>query len=496
MTIQRALLSVSDKTDLVPFAKFLETQGVELISTGGTARVLTEAGIKVLDISEVTEFPEMLDGRVKTLHPKIHGGILFIRGNDSHEKTITEHQIGAIDLVVVNLYPFQQTVASGADDATCIENIDIGGPSMLRSAAKNHAAVTVVTEVSDYQKVIDEIKQNGDTTLETRRRLAGKVFKLTGEYDTAIANYFGVGIKLKYGENPHQKAELVQAEKVPNSLAHAEQLQGKQMGYCNYLDADGALALISSFAESKPTCAIIKHATPCGVAQADDLLEAYICALAADSTSAFGGIVAFNGEVNAKIASKLTEMFLEVIIAPDFTQEAQTILAEKKNLRLLKVGKLQLRSEEAWQERSIWGGKLRQTYDYKQLTTADLKVVVGDWSEEEKQQAIFAWQITKAVASNAIVLAKDFATVGIGGGQTSRVGAAEIAIRQAGDKAKGSIVASDAFFPFADSIESLAKAGVSAIIQPGGSMRDSEVIAAAEKAGIKMVFTGTRAFRH
>ncbi len=503
MKISRALLSVSDKSGIVEFAQFLDDNGVEIISTGGTARSIREAGIAVKDISEITNFPEMLDGRVKTLHPAIHGGILFVRGNDTHEKTVEEHQIGAIDLVVVNLYPFEQTVARGATEAETIENIDIGGPSMLRSAAKNFAAVTVVCDPTDLAQVKAEIIADGGTTYETRRYLAGKVFQKSARYDAAIAHFFDndfVGkfftnpLPLKYGENPHQQAQFYPSDPIVTpSIGAAKILQGKQMGYCNYLDADGAYNLILEFTE--PAAAIIKHATPCGVAVGKNVEEAFIKALATNPVSAFGGIIAVNRTVTKELAEEIVKTFFEVVIAPQFDLEALTVFTAKPNLRLLETGEMKRIAGEQ-DMRAISGGILQQDRDAATLSEDKLQEVVGKLEANELADVLFAWQVVKHVKSNAIVIVKNGQTLGLGGGQTSRVDASRIAMEQAGDKAQGAIAASDAFFPFADGVEFLAKAGVSVIVQPGGSIKDEEVFAAAKTLGIKMVLTGTRAFRH
>jgi phosphoribosylaminoimidazolecarboxamide formyltransferase/IMP cyclohydrolase len=503
MKITRALISVSDKTGIVEFGTFLHEKGIELVSTGGTAKALRESGLPVKDVSEITNFPEMLDGRVKTLHPMVHGGLLYVRGNDEHERTITEHKIGSIDLVVVNLYPFENTLAKGAPDDVVIENIDIGGPSMLRSAAKNFNAVTVITDPNDIDTVKQQIEQSGETTLELRQQLAGKVFATTAQYDAAIAKFFNTDFtsqfaikrsELKYGENPHQKAAFYKDVKtVSPSVATAEQLQGKQMGYCNILDADAALNLALDF--NNPAAVIIKHATPCGVAVADSVEEAYKKALASDPVSAFGGIVAINCEVSGELAKTLSEIFLEIVIAPTFSAEAKEVFKAKPNLRILETGNWQpLENINEW--RSITGGFLQQEKDVSRLTAKDIEMACGEATEAEIKDFQFAWKVCKHVKSNAIVLVKDMQTVGIGGGQTSRVGAAEIAVRQAGNKAKGATAASDAFFPFPDGVEMLANAGVTNIIQPGGSRNDETVIETAKSLNLKMAFTGTRVFKH
>lgn len=503
MKITRALLSVSDKTGIVDFAEFLHKRGIELISTGGTAKAIREKNIPVKDISEITEFPEMLDGRVKTLHPKIHGGLLFVRGNDAHEKTVTEHEIGAIDLVVVNLYPFAKTVARGAGEEECIENIDIGGPSMLRSAAKNFAAVTVVVDPADLEIIKSEMTESGGTKFETRKRLAGKVFAETAQYDAAIAHFFNPEFSaffprkianLRYGENPHQEAMLFgTAHPMGASIATATKIQGKELGYCNILDADAALALALEFKE--PVAVIIKHATPCGVALAQNAFDAYTKALAADSISAFGGIVAVNREIDERLATKMNEHFLEVVIAPSISAEARKVFAQKENLRVLEIPDWSIPKGEM-EIRSILDGVLMQNRDDKMMEKGDLEYAVGTFEESEITDALFAWKVVKHVKSNAIVIVKNGVTVGIGGGQTSRVRSSEIAVKSAGELARGAVAASDAFFPFPDGVEFLASAGVTAIIQPGGSKKDADVFETAKKLGIKMALTGTRAFRH
>lgn len=503
MKITRALISVSDKTGIVEFAGFLQSQNIEIISTGGTARIIRQAGIDVKDIAEVTRFPEMLDGRVKTLHPAIHGGILFIRGNDDHEKTIEEHQIGPIDLVVVNLYPFEETVANGATEEEVIENIDIGGPSMLRSAAKNFASVTVITDPHDLNVVRAEIEKTGKTSFRTRKYLAGKVFEKTARYDTVIAHYFNPdffsqftyrGEDLKYGENPHQTAQFVRsAIPVVPSVGYAKKIQGKQLGYCNYLDADGAFNLILEFQE--PAAAIIKHNTPCGVATGATVLDAFQKALAADPVSAFGGIIAINRPVDKVLSEAIVKTFFEVVIAPKFLPESLPVFAEKPNLRLLETG-IMKKTLSQKDMRSISGGFLLQDHDDAEITEKTLQNAVGKLDKIETADAIFAWKVVKHMKSNAIAIVKNGQTLGLGCGQTSRVDSAKIAIASAGKSAKGAVAASDAFFPFPDGVDVLAAAGVSVIVQPGGSVKDADVFAAAEAQGVKMALTGMRAFRH
>ena len=514
--IQRALLSVSDKTGLVPFAQILAAAGVELISTGGTARALREAGLAVKDISEHTGFPEMLDGRVKTLHPKVHGGLLFIRGDANHEATVREHGIAAIDLVVVNLYPFEQTVAKpdvSLHDA--IENIDIGGPSMLRSAAKNHASVTVVVDPQDYAEVSGQIKGDGNTTLELRRKLAAKVFARTAAYDGAIAAHLQKEFKtasdsgpppslsisaplaqpLRYGENPHQKAALY--GKFRNFF---RQLHGKELSYNNILDLTAAANLIAEFAGDPPTLAILKHMNPCGVGQGTDLRAAWDKALATDQQAPFGGIIAVNRALDGACADAIAEIFSEVIIAPDFSAEALAILQKKKNLRLLKSLKSPL-TAPAWDVRSVGADSfLWQERDIRIAAAGDLKIVTRRQPDELESSAMrFGWRVAKHVKSNAIVYAGADRTLGIGAGQMSRVDASRIAVWKAGEaklSLKGSVVCSDAFFPFPDGLMAAAEAGATAAIQPGGSVRDAEVIAAADERNMAMAFTGTRHFRH
>lgn len=505
--IKRALLSVSDKAGLVDFAKILASKGVEMLSTGGTAKLLRENDIEVMEVSDYTGFPEMMNGRVKTLHPKIHGGLLALRGNAEHMKAADNHGIGMIDLVVVNLYPFEATIKKErVTESEAIEQIDIGGPSMLRSAAKNFQSVTVVTDPADYEMVGLEIKNNDDTTPETRRRLAGKVFETTARYDGAIVNYLSKGLidgfmmkklqDLRYGENPHQKAAFY--ADLPGhkeaSLVNAQQLQGKELSYNNIMDADGALSLVREFSE--PTVAFIKHANPCGIASAKTIYEAYRLAYETDSKSAFGGIIAFNQPVTKEIAEDIVSKFFEVVLAPDFEDGVMEIFETKANLRILKLPEIKP-EPPAKTYRKVSGGLLIQDLDTTRVTEADLKVVTKRApTAEEMKDMLFAWHVVKHVKSNAIVLAKNGATVGIGAGQMSRVDAVELSIKKAEGREDGSIMASDAFFPFPDSIENAAKYKITAIIQPGGSIKDADVIAAADKAGIAMVFTGKRAFLH
>ncbi|WNO53847.1 bifunctional phosphoribosylaminoimidazolecarboxamide formyltransferase/IMP cyclohydrolase [Stakelama saccharophila] len=523
--IRRALLSVSDKSGITELGAALVRHGVELVSTGGTAKALRDAGLEVRDIAELTGFPEMMDGRVKTLHPVVHGGLLAVRDNDEHVASMNEHGIGAIDLVVVNLYPFEQTVAKGAGRDEIIENIDIGGPSMVRSAAKNHASVAIVTDPADYDALIAEMDAEGSgTTLDTRKRFAAKAYAATAAYDSAIAQWFAfadqgerfpatlpltftLGDELRYGENPHQSAALY-LPKGPSArgIAQGQQLQGKALSYNNYNDADAALELVSEFRDGPPTVVIVKHANPCGVATADTLIEAYRAALACDSVSAFGGIVACNRPLDGQTAKAITKIFTEVVAAPDASDEAREVFAGKKNLRLLITGELADPQRPGLALRSIAGGMLLQSRD-NALIEGELKVVTKRQpSPQELADCRFAWTVAKHVRSNAIVYAKGGSTAGIGAGQMSRVESARIAAwkaKDAADKAGwaeprtiGSAVASDAFFPFADGLMTAVEAGATAVIQPGGSIRDDEVIAAADEAGLAMVFTGMRHFRH
>lgn len=523
--VTRALLSVSDKTGLVTFAKALAAHGIALVSTGGTAKALADAGLKVTDVSELTGFPEMMDGRVKTLHPKVHGGLLAIRDNTEHTGAMAAHGIAPIDLLVVNLYPFEATVKKGASYDDCIENIDIGGPAMIRAAAKNHGDVAVVVDADDYQSVLDELTANkGATTLALRKRLAAKAYARTAAYDAAISNWFfdqlgetapsyrAVGghlaEALRYGENPHQVAAFYRTPEQRPGVATARQVQGKQLSYNNINDTDAAYECIGEFDASRTAaCVIVKHANPCGVAEGKDLVEAYNKAFDCDRTSAFGGIVAVNRRLDADAARAIVQIFTEVIIAPDATPEAMEIVAAKKNLRLLLAGGLPDPRAAGLTAKTVAGGMLVQTRDNAVIDDMTLKVVSKRKpSEAELNDLRFAYRIVKHVKSNTLVYAKDLATVGIGAGQMSRVDAARIAARKAQDTAaelglaqpmtKGSVVASDAFFPFADGLLVTIEAGATAVIQPGGSMRDDEVIKAADDHGIAMVFTGTRHFKH
>lgn len=521
--ITRALISVSDKTGLVEFARQLSALGVEILSTGGSAEKLRQEGIRVCEVSDYTGFPEMMDGRVKTLHPKIHGGILQRHDDAGHQAAAKEHGIGPIELVVVNLYPFAATVAKGADFAACIENIDIGGPAMVRSAAKNHDFVSVVTSPEQYEDVLAELKANGaSTSLDFRRRLAAAAFRHTASYDAAIANWFGKQLgepygetltvtgalrqNLRYGENPHQSAAFYVTDSKEPSIANALQIQGKELSYNNINDTDAAFNLVAEFTQ-QPAVAIIKHANPCGVAVGADLLSAYQRALACDSVSAFGGIIACNQPLDAKTATAITQIFSEVIIAPDIDDEAREILAAKKNLRVLLTRKMPDPRAAGWKVKTVSGGYLVQSADNIVLEQSALKCVTKRQpTPQEMQDLVFAFTVGKHVKSNTIVYVKDGATVGIGAGQMSRVDSARIAARKAEDAAKvlglgkpltlGSVVASDAFFPFADGLIAAIEAGATAAIHPGGSVRDAEVIEAADAAGIAMVFTGIRHFYH
>lgn len=517
MSQRRALLSVSDKTGIADFAQALQALGFELISTGGTKKTLQEAGIAVKDISEVTGFPEIMDGRVKTLHPKVHGGLLSIRTNTTHSEEMATNGIEYIDLVVVNLYPFKETILKeGVTQEEAIENIDIGGPSMLRSAAKNHAFVTVITDPNDYEKVLTELKETGDTTLKTRQQLALKVFQKTAAYDGLIANYFAKQLRadvasqepeqltltfekvqsLRYGENPHQQAMFYRTP-LPenNSLAFAKQLHGKELSYNNIQDANAALNILREFNE--PAVVAVKHMNPCGVGLGSTLLEAWDKAYAADSTSIFGGIIATNQVVDAATAQKMSEIFLEIIIAPEFSSEAREILEKKKNIRLLENPTRSNTHEDPYTFTAVNGGVLVQEKDNTPIDPTTFEVVTKRApSKDEMAALIFAWKVVKHVKSNAIVVAEKGQTLGIGAGQMNRVGAAKIALEQAGEKAVGQVLSSDAFFPMPDTLEVAAKAGVKAIIQPGGSIRDQDSIKVADDYGIAMVFTGMRHFKH
>ena len=521
--IGRALISVSDKTGLLDLARALARHGVELISTSGTLMMLRTAGLKVRDVAEVTGFPEMMDGRVKTLHPNVHGGLLALRDDDEHLVAMAAHGIEPIDLLVVNLYPFEETVAKGADHATCIENIDIGGPAMIRAASKNHRFVTVITDPADYDALLDQMKaHDGATTLAFRQKQALTAYSRTAAYDTAVSTWLAGEIKdptpryrscagklaqaLRYGENPHQSAAFYTDGSRRPGVATARQWQGKELSSNNINDTDAAYELVADLGP-RPACAIIKHANPCGVATAPTLIEAYRRAYVCDQTSAFGGIVALNQPLDAETAEEIVKIFTEVVIAPSASDEAKSIFAAKKNLRLLTTGTLPDPKVKALAFKQVAGGFLVQDRDAGHITAADLKIVTKRHpTEAEMQDLMFAWTVAKHVKSNAIVYVKDGATVGVGAGQMSRVDSTRIAARKSQDMAEalglpapltqGSVLASDAFFPFADGLITAAEAGATAIIQPGGSMRDDEVIAAADAAGLAMVFTGMRHFRH
>lgn len=524
--VRRALVSLSDKTRLSELAAGLAKHGVEIVSTGGTAAKLRENGAEVRDISELTGFPEMMDGRVKTLHPKVHGGLLGVRDNPEHAAAMAEHGIAPIDLVVVNLYPFLSTVMSGADRNTVIENIDIGGPSMVRSAAKNHAHVAIVTDPADYAALLTELDANGGaTTMELRKKLAAKAFALTAEYDSTIAQWFAFAdqgerwpekwtlsstrkMPLRYGENPHQSAALyLPVGPAAHGVAQATQVQGKELSYNNLNDANAALELVSEFREAEPTVVIVKHANPCGVATRGSLLDAWKEALACDSVSAFGGIVATNRPLDAATAEAITEIFTEVVVAPDAEEDAEAIFAKKKNLRLLLTGSLPDPARGGTSLALIAGGLLVQDRDNGAISRDQLRCVSRrPPTEQELTDCLFAWTVAKHVKSNAIVYAKGGVTAGIGAGQMNRRDSSRIAALRAKEAAEangwpeprtvGSAVASDAFFPFADGLLAAAEAGATAVIQPGGSIRDDEVIAAADEAGLAMLFTGMRHFRH
>ena len=523
--IGRALISVSDKTGLLELARALAAGGVELISTGGTSSLLRAAGLRVRDVADVTGYPEMMDGRVKTLHPAIHGGLLALRDDDEHLVAMAAHGIEPIDLLIVNLYPFEETVARGGSYADCIENIDIGGPAMIRAAAKNHGFVAVVTDPAEYDALLAEMKaQDGSTGLAYRQRLAQAAYGRTAAYDAAVSAWMAGAVKvevpkhrvfagklaqgLRYGENPHQKAAFYTDGSGRQGVATARQWQGKDLSYNNINDTDAAFELVAEFDPSEgPAVAIIKHANPCGVARGATLREAYGRAFDCDRTSAFGGIIALNRALDGETAEEICKLFTEVVIAPGASEEAKAIFAAKKNLRLLTTAGLPDPRARGLAYRQVAGGMLVQDRDAGMIGRNDLKLVTArPPSEAEIADLLFAWKVAKHVKSNAIVYVKDGATVGVGAGQMSRIDSTRIAARKAGDMAEalglavspttGSVVASDAFFPFADGLIAAAQAGATAVIQPGGSMRDDEVIAAADAAGLAMVFTGQRHFRH
>ena len=521
--IKRALISVSDKSGLVKFAKSLADNGVEILSTGGSAKAIRDAGIAVTEVADYTGFPEMMDGRVKTLHPKVHGGFLALRDNADHVAAMEKHDIKSIDLVAINLYPFEATVKSGADFHTCIENIDIGGPAMVRSAAKNYGFVTIVTDPTDYSVITAEMNEKGGTTQETRKKFSAKAYARTAAYDTAISSWYATqngetfpdrlsmtGVKVqecRYGENPHQVAAFYANGEVRAGISTASQHQGKELSYNNLNDTDAAFELVSEFDSATPAVAIIKHANPCGVATATTQVEAYQNALKCDPVSAFGGIIALNQILDAATAEEIIKIFTEVIIAPDVSDEAKAIIASKKNLRLLTTGAMASTDQAAKMVKNVAGGFLVQDRDIGSIAKADLKVVTKRQpSDKELDDMLFAWKVAKHVKSNAIVYVRDGMTVGVGAGQMNRKDSSRIAALRAGEAAemadetetlaKGSVVASDAFFPFADGLLAAAEAGATAVIQPGGSMRDDDVIKAADEAGLAMVFTGMRHFKH
>ena len=522
--LKRALISVSDKTGLLDLGRALADRGVELLSTGGSAKALRDAGLTVIDVASLTGFPEMMDGRVKTLHPNVHGGLLALRDNPEHLAAMQKHGIAGIDLLVVNLYPFEETVAKGADYDTAIENIDIGGPAMIRAAAKNHGFVAVVTDTQDYDALLAELTENnGAITYSFRQKLALNAYARTAAYDSAVSNWMAKTLEvtprrkavagtlaqtLRYGENPHQSAAFYTDGQARPGIATAVQHQGKELSYNNINDTDAAVELVAEFnLANGPACVIVKHANPCGVSQASSLLEAYQAAFQCDQTSAFGGIIALNQTLDGATAAEICKIFTEVVIAPNADEDARRIFAQKKNLRFLTMGSLPDVTAVSQTIRQVSGGYLVQDKDVGQVLPSDLKVVTKRApSPQELSDMLFAWKVAKHVKSNAIVYVKDGATVGIGAGQMSRVDSTRIAARKAQDMAEvlgldaplthGSVVASDAFFPFADGLVTAAEAGATALIQPGGSMRDDEVIAAADAAGLAMVFTGMRHFKH
>ncbi|NLP42633.1 MAG: bifunctional phosphoribosylaminoimidazolecarboxamide formyltransferase/IMP cyclohydrolase [Veillonellaceae bacterium] len=513
MDIKRALISVSDKTGVVEFARKLHDCGVEIISTGGTMKALRDAGIPVTYVSDVTGFPEIMDGRVKTLNPYIHGGILAIRDNPAHVDAMKKHNIGGIDMVVVNLYPFRETIAKPEVELEeAIENIDIGGPSMIRAAAKNYRYVTIVVNPARYSSIVKELTANGDISEGTRMTLAHEAFEHTAEYDACIADYFGNQLgagkfprtlnmtwekvqNLRYGENPHQKAAFYRQKHYQGpGIANAEQLHGKELSFNNIVDLEAAYSLVAEF--DKPAAAIIKHTNPCGTGIGNDLAEAYSKAYQTDPVSAFGGIVALNRLVDKATAEKISELFVEAVIAPSYEKQALDILSQKKNIRLLSAA-MPEQGATKLDIKKVSGGILVQGADVADADRVDMKVVTKRQpTAEEWEQLLFAWKVVKHVKSNAIVVASGNQTLGVGAGQMNRVGSAKIALEQAGDKAKGAVLSSDAFFPFRDTLDAAAKAGITAIIQPGGSVRDEESIQAADEHGIAMVFTGMRHFKH
>ena len=523
VAIKRALISVSDKTGVADFARRLAAAGVELISTGGTARTLREAGLEVADVAEVTQFPEMMDGRVKTLHPAIHGALLARRDKPDHMQALEAQAFAPIDLLVVNLYPFAETVARGADYEACVENIDIGGPAMLRAAAKNHASVAVVVDSGDYDRIAEALAASGGVDYAMRQRLAAKAYQHTAAYDAAIGGWFAQTLDqaapaqfavagdlrqtLRYGENPHQTAAVYVTDRDAPGIVNARQLQGKELSYNNFNDANAAFELLSELGDEAPAVVIVKHANPCGVARGDSLAAAYEAALRCDPVSAFGGIVALSRAIDAETATRITRIFTEVIIAPGVMDEARRIFAAKKNLRVLTTSRLGDAAREGCMLATIAGGFLVQSRDNRRLRPEELKIVTQRRpGAAELDDMVFAFTIAKHVKSNAIVYVKDGAAVGVGAGQMSRIDSARIAALKAEEAAaaaglpeslaKGSVVASDAFFPFPDGLLAAARAGATAVIQPGGSIRDEEVIEAADEAGLAMAFTGVRHFRH
>ncbi len=514
---KRAVLSVFDKSGIVDLAKALEEMGYEVVSTGGTAKAIHEAGVAVTGVSEITGFPECLDGRVKTLHPMIHAGILAMRSNPEHMRQLSELGVTPVDIVAINLYPFAQTIAKpGVTLAEAIENIDIGGPTMLRAAAKNWQDVVVLIDPADYAGVVEELREKGEVSRETKFRLAGKVFEHTAQYDAMIADYlrrqrgaspfpdkltltFDKVQDLRYGENPHQPAAFYREPQYPdNTLAAAEQLHGKELSYNNINDANGALDELKEFGTDQPVAVGVKHANPCGVAVGVDIHEAYVKAYEADPVSIYGGIVALNREVDEATAAELAKIFLEIIIAPAFSDKALEILTRKKNIRLLRLPSLARPNDKGRLDmRKVVGGLLVQELDTELLHDEDVRCVTKRQpTPKEIEDLLFVWKVVKHTKSNGIALAKDRCTVGIGPGQTNRITALELAIKYGGDKVDGSVMGSDAFFPFSDCVEAAQKAGITAIIQPGGSIRDKDSIEAADKAGIAMLFTGMRHFKH
>lgn len=510
--MKRALISVYDKRGIVDFSLELTKLGWEIISTGGTSKVLKEAGIEVIDIEEITNFPEILEGRVKTLHPNIHGGLLYRRDRKEDVETLKELNIHSIDMVVNNLYPFEETVKKeGVSHEEIIENIDIGGPSMIRAAAKNYKYVTVVIDPADYDRVIEELKDKGETSLELRKSLARKVFQYTAYYDSLIANYFNKldsvdypeiitlsfkdKMDLRYGENPHQKAAFYrEIDNLEGTIAAGIQLHGKELSFNNINDGNGALEILKEFEE--PTVVAVKHANPCGIGSGETLLEAYDKAYESDKVSIFGGIIAANREIDEEVASRINEIFIEIVMAPSFTKKALSILTSKKNIRIIQIPDIMRKDYPFYDVKKVLGGILIQERD-KALLGEELKVVTKRKpTDKEMEDLLFAWKAVKGIKSNGVLLAKDKGTIGIGMGEVNRVWAVKAAIERAGEKVKGSVLASDGFFPFKDSVEALAQAGVTAIIQPGGSIRDEESIVEADRNNMAMIFTGMRHFKH